>query len=346
MAYKKTRSPNHDYHSRSIYLISINKAVNVPIFAILQSGSRASERDAVRSANSSAVGEDSARNADRSANSSAVGEVDARMTNTAIGEIIEKQILAIPKEFPETKIIRHVIMPDHIHFVIFVKRRTDYHLGSLIAHFKGNCTRAYRREQTIFEEGFHDRVLRGKNQLQAMINYVNDNPRRLMIRRHHAGYFHTPCVLFVNGTTYTVFGNFLLLRSPSKAAVRVSSKFSATELSRRRKLWWETIREAGVLVSPFISEAERRVRDYGIANGANIILITDNEISSRYKPSGELFRLCAEGRLLVISIFKPGNPLKAERTHKFSRSTALYMNDLAERIADLKTDELILRRGH
>ncbi len=71
MAYKKTRSPNHDYHSRSIYLISINKAANVPIFAILQSGSRASGGDADRSASSSAVGEDA-----------------VRITNTAIGEII------------------------------------------------------------------------------------------------------------------------------------------------------------------------------------------------------------------------------------------------------------------
>lgn len=42
----------------------------------------------------------------------------------------------------------------------------------------------------LWEKGFHDRPLRRRGQLENMLRYVADNPRRLYIRRHHARNFH------------------------------------------------------------------------------------------------------------------------------------------------------------
>lgn len=57
--------------------------------------------------------------------------------------------------------------------------------------------------------------------------------------------------------------------------VRISSKFTKEELEARKAVWNEVIRECGVLVSPFISSAEKEIRDAAIANGASLILITN-----------------------------------------------------------------------
>ncbi len=287
--YHKIRCPLHDYRSKSIYLVTISKAPGIPDFAVISGKGK-----------------------------------QAYSLATDIGEIIKTSLRIIPKEFPQARLLQYIIMPDHIHFVIDIMSTTDYHLGELIARFTGNCTRAYGR--SLFESGFHDRILRRKNQLRNMIDYVKDNPRRLLIKREHANLFRRPVKIDIDGNIYHAFGNFMLLKQPCKAAVRISRRFSTEELTRRRLQWEETVREGGVLISPFISPAEREVRDYAIENGGNIILLTRDYLDDRFKPAGVLFDLCAEGRLLVLSTGAPNNG-------RLSRAEALAMNDLAESLA-------------
>lgn len=52
-----------------------------------------------------------------------------------LGERIETEILNIPKYHPEIKILRFVIMPDHIHIVIGVMERLKKKLGYELAGF-------------------------------------------------------------------------------------------------------------------------------------------------------------------------------------------------------------------
>lgn len=52
-----------------------------------------------------------------------------------LGERIETEILDIPKYHPEIKILRFVIMPDHIHIVIGVMERLRKKLGYELAGF-------------------------------------------------------------------------------------------------------------------------------------------------------------------------------------------------------------------
>lgn len=41
----------------------------------------------------------------------------------------------------------------------------------------------------LFSEGYNDSILRGREQLQHMIAYVRDNPRRLLLKRQCSPYF-------------------------------------------------------------------------------------------------------------------------------------------------------------
>lgn len=53
------------------------------------------------------------------------------------------------------------------------------------------------------------------------------------------------------------YGNFLLLKNPDIAAVKVSRKDTPEILAAKMKDWAETIRGNGVLVSPFIKDEEK-----------------------------------------------------------------------------------------
>lgn len=302
----KRRCNSHDYSSRCIYMITLSKTPYAAPFS-----------DIVNAAN------------DRT--------IRPMVRLLPSGSLISRQLRQIPLEFPEARILQYAIMPDHLHFVIFITRPTDYRLGKLIGRFTGNCTRA-NNLNPIFEEGYNDRIVRKKGQLDTLIKYVRDNPRRLLIRRLHPELFSSRHTVFLNGSPFMTYGNILLLRHPVKEAVRISSKFTKEELEVRKAVWNEAIREQGVLVSPFISPAEKEIRDAAIADGASVILVTNSEFGERFKPSGSLFELCSQGRLLLISAREPGCT-----SQTITRADALRMNNLAESICAGLPEQLTAR---
>lgn len=293
------------------------------------------------------------------------------------GKIIAANVSALKHRFPFISILRRCIMPDHMHFVIFIKEKTPWHLGDIINHLKSECTRNYngydssRGEDadetlvSVFEDGYHDRILRRKNQLRRMLKYVSDNPRRSLERTANRG-FHRRLYLEDIGSVedtgartsfsgggrgtgifgscgetceesvreagsdrvrYEAYGNIHLLEDPELAAVRISRRFSEEELRKRKINWLRTVGNCGVLVSPFISPAEKKVRDWALSHGGRFILIESNGFGERYTPKGILHQLCNEGRLLIIA---PVEHLTSPP--KLTYSECQRMNALAERI--------------
>ena len=112
-----------------------------------------------------------------------------------------------------------------------------------------------------------------------------------------------------------------MLDRPFKQQVVVHRADTPSVRERHRAEWLYTAANGGVLVSPFISPAEKEVR-----RGADgrFILITNEPMGERYKPTGHDFELCETGRLLFISAGQPG---------ALSRRTCLAMNALAAEIA-------------
>lgn len=70
-------------------------------------------------------------------------------------------------------------------------------------------------------------------------------------------------------------------------------------------------------------------------NGGCLIYITYKPFPEKFKPAGKMFELCAEGRLLIISL--PGD--EKEQEYLRANNSPCYahcqkMNDLAAAIAD------------
>lgn len=306
MEYSNSRNPRHDYTSKSIYLLTLCKSEGVEDF-------------------SHCVGDLGRQNA-------YPGVMASR-----VGEAIKDALRQIPVNYPFARIIRYIVMPDHIHFILEYLQPSDIQLGDIVANFKiavGNSLGT----KGIFKPGYHDRILRHKGQLSRMIHYVMDNPRRRIIKAGHPEYFSKPHTIELGNRQYVIYGNFQLLRHPVISQVRVSRSFTAEQLEQLNKEWEDTIRCGGVLVSPFIAKGEKDIMLKGIEEGASLILITRDEIRERFKPSGKLFDLCAEGRLLILST------QKGVWEPRISKAEATVMNELACRLAmEALPDKLILK---
>jgi len=251
---------------------------------------------------------------------------------TDVGKAIRYEITKLQEAYPQIYIPRYVIMPDHVHMIVFFKERTTEPLGRIIAAFKVNCGKRYSQGEAIslFDEGFHDRILRGRGQLEAMNRYIADNPRRLMIKRNFPELFRKVLYVRIAGIEkiYALYGNVFLLDNPNKEAVKVSRKYTEEELARKESAWMEVIEIGGVLVSPFYNPKEKIWRDKAIAEGASLIIIRDNGFRERFAPEGRYFDLCAEGRLLMVA------PVEHKMSEpKLSYANARILNNLAEAIA-------------
>ena len=78
------------------------------------------------------------------------------------------------------------IMPDHLHLLLKVWRELERPLGNAIGGFKTGCEKIYAKlggEGRLFAEGFVDHVVLRAGQLAAEFNYLQDNPRRLAVKR-------------------------------------------------------------------------------------------------------------------------------------------------------------------
>lgn len=286
------RASFHDYHSRCIYHITMTKAPGAPAFGRL------------------------------------VGTLpDISIERTPLGKAIAAGIATMPEFSPLIKVLQYMIMPDHIHLLIFVTSRLERPLGRYMGMFKvkvGQMYRAkYELEGPVFEDDFYDCILYRSRSLDTLYRYLRDNPRRLAVRREHPEYFRRVNGLEVAGRRVQAYGNLFLLRSPFKEQVVVHRADTDAVKAQNRERWLHTAANGGVLVSPFISPAEKAVRAEAVEAGGKIILITHEPMGERYKPAARDFALCEEGRLLIVSTAGCGD---------LSRAACMAMNALAEAI--------------
>lgn len=275
------RCKGHDYRSRCIYMITMLKSPEAPIF-------------------SSIIRDPAAR------------KISPIVNIHPAGQIIYDCLDDLCRKFPALRILRRIAMPDHIHFELFVTEKTTEPLGSMVAVFKSQCSKRYWAEfpqsaQAIekiamFHPGFNDKIAFRAGAKDAFYNYIADNPRRYLIKKICPEYFYHKTMIEIAGMKCGLYGNLFLLDNPVKSFVKVSrDKSKMTDLDEKIMEWEETIRCGGVLVSPFINPDEKVFRDKAIENGNGVIVVVDYQFSERSKPYRSLFELCGEGRMLIIS---------------------------------------------
>ena len=172
------RSFRNNYHGRCIYMITLCTEGRLPLLGTL-----------VGSSAETAV-----------VQPSQLGQEVLRCWNN---------IPALQKQFAQDKSLRTgmpcqrdisliacQLMPDHFHGILFVHNEMDVSVGDVVRGFMVGCTKVYNtlkktteNPKPLWEKGYHDRILNEKGQLQRMVDYVRDNPRRLWLKTQHPDLF-------------------------------------------------------------------------------------------------------------------------------------------------------------
>lgn len=183
------------------------------------------------------------------------------------------------------------------------------------------------KREPLFEGGYKDSILMGKNQLERMFNYIKDNPRRLAVKRMNPDLFKVVTELEVEGIKFAAIGNRWLLDRPIKMQVRCHNNTTPENLlliERQKEYFLERGKHGGVVVSPCISAGEKEIARAALDAGQPLIVILENGFPPLYKPPGKYFEACADGLLLMLA---PWQHHMDKR--KITRQQCLALNDMA-----------------
>lgn len=105
----------------------------------------------------------------------------AHVRLTAWGRCVEQAILRIPQCYPDVRLEKYVIMPNHIHLLLLIdvvpgRPRVAPTVSRIVKQTKGLATKMIGRN--IFQKSFHDRVIRDDGEYQMIWQYIDTNPIR------------------------------------------------------------------------------------------------------------------------------------------------------------------------
>ena len=236
---------------------------------------------------------------------------------TELGQKVAEEIKRIPtyNGAESIEIYSYVIMPDHVHILLHIHEHLPRHVGYYIRWFKKQCTciglalavPSARNHVSLFAPQYHDRLLRGKNQLPHMVRYIQDNPRRLALKRANKDLFRIRQNQLIGTIQCTVLGNIFLIEHPLRQVLQCSRRLTQEQIDNLKA---DCLREAAdgtIYVTAAISEGEKQIaRALREAGFPLIILLEkgfpdpDDPHYSYYKPQGVYFEACAAGKLLLI----------------------------------------------
>lgn len=284
--YNETKHSMHrrcngwDYKGRGIYMLTLAVDGRKPILGEL-------------------VGEDS--------------EAQIEMSET--GKAIAKEVENIPSYYPQIRVLYKQVMPDHLHFVLYVKEPLPVHIGKVISGFKSGtrkvlCAGVFRTPEEsnkLWEDGYNDRILFHEGQLDAMIRYIHDNPRRLAIKRANPDLFKIRQNIQIAGTPCVILGNKFLADYPIRKVIQCSRDLRQAEIDEKKTACMAEAANGTVHISGAISEGEKQICKALREAGYPLIILlvegfppADSPSAKYYKPQGVYFEACAAGKLLLV----------------------------------------------
>ncbi|MCQ2249644.1 MAG: hypothetical protein MJZ66_00900 [Bacteroidales bacterium] len=263
-------------------------------------------------------------------------------TSNKQAEKIPDQIIDYPD--PETGQIKKLLLKN------LSKKQRQYYYSTLP-----------RSSQPLFADDYDDTILYKRGQLQHMIDYVHDNPRRAIYRALYPNLYQRLTKVEINGRIYGAFGNMFLLKWPHKVAVWFHRHEQSPENLRlpiaHRKRYEETeqfaneranlhemAEDGSLIVTAGISKGEQIIKRDCMERGYRMIHIQKEPITDFWKPEKQRFDICESGRLLILA------PLDIDKMPQVNgvESTARYsqfhnLNTLAQEIADFHGEAHIKR---
>ena len=296
---------------------------------------------------------------------------EASIQPTALGEYViaafrKMAAMVTEKTGSRIQVYQYQLMPDHFHGIlrIYDALPEGWHLSRMIGAWKGDCSREYWREKenaapthdapnkegeslsstpgvrpernSLFSPGYNDKILYHEGQLNAWYEYLHDNPRRLWLKVHYPDRLRKVYDFKAGkqGHFYTAVGNTFMVKNPERVQVRCHRNLTEEQIQAEVEHYMSLARGGAVLVSPFISPAEKAVYEAAYKARLPMIHIVNRGLDGKFiYPTGRDLKGCSAGFLLVLAPYADYSAETAET--RITRSQCLDMNGYAADIATL-----------
>lgn len=102
------------------------------------------------------------------------------------GEIVKEQLQLIEPRFPSVTVEDYVIMPDHIHAIIFLHGETggaspSPTLDDVVCAFKSLTSRSCKQKygiEKMFQRSYAEHIIRDREDYDTHKKYIYENPKR------------------------------------------------------------------------------------------------------------------------------------------------------------------------
>ena len=158
----------------------------------------------------------------------------------------------------------------------------------------------------IFEREWHDWIVKKDGQLAAFTHYIRENGMRAWRRQRNRRFFTTVRDIDFAGRTWHAYGNAELLELPVLEPFRCSRSWAEGGPE-----WSESIGRAertgpgGAGVGTFMSACEKACGNEIFKAGGSLVVLTPEGFPPRWHPTRNKEALCAEGRMLFLSLYEP-----------------------------------------
>lgn len=187
--------------------------------------------------------------------------------------------------------------------------------GSLIRSLSKKQRQEYyalvgREHQPLFDDNYDDTVCLDDRHREAMIAYVNDNPRRSILRKALPDVMRRCLKVQIGNRFYGSFGNLFLLRWANKVQVQCHRTHpqngqpyeNTADYAVQREQWLSAIIVgATVIVTPGISRGELLMKNECLEKGFPLIHLQKDPVNPYWKPEKRRFEACARGNLLILA---------------------------------------------
>lgn len=229
------------------------------------------------------------------------------------GRLVDAKVAEIAARHAPLRVMKHVIMPNHAHFRVFIPPGMDkplVALGAFVSAFKQSTSSLLQhrgRSGPLWQELYHDSICVSAGTIDAADAYIENNPlkRWLLEAPDHPMKVAEPL------TSLRLPPDIWWAGVGATRLIEPRGKIAAFRLSRSlpQSLWQSAIdcakraaAQGFTIASTFISPCERALFDaLAVTPGACMIKAGHKMLGLIYRPTNSEPPLFAERRLLLLS---------------------------------------------
>ena len=98
-----------------------------------------------------------------------------------LGSIAQTCMQSIPQHFPECKVDKYVIMPNHVHAILVIDECNASPITAIVGQYKSSVSKLIHQIQPnllVWQRSFHDHVIRTQRRYEVIWSYIDTNPLR------------------------------------------------------------------------------------------------------------------------------------------------------------------------